>query len=113
MKRDLYLIMGLFIVLLIIVVAYRYNQYVLNKNFLLEVNATCDKNIENCFLSDCEPDMGCDPTPYKKIEIQSNQSPWCMEEHTCPSFYCKDNNTCKVTYCSATSLEDGEKCLTE
>ena len=106
----------LFLILLItlIVVFYRYQQYVVDKNFILNVNTVCDPNIENCFTADCLPgtDSECDTTPYKKVKILDRYAPKCLEEHNCSSFSCeKYNSNCYVTYCSPDTLENGEKCL--
>lgn len=94
------------------IAAYRYQQYVVDKNYLLEVNAPCDVTTHSCFTSDCSPqdDLSCPPGPYEKVEIRKAVAPACLEEHTCTSFACPAGGTCAITYCSSDSLEDGEHC---
>jgi hypothetical protein len=104
-----------FIVLITcVVVFYRYQQYVVNKNFVLKVNTVCDTNTESCFVADCSPenDTECDVTPYKKVEILDAYAPKCLEEHNCPAFSCENSeDKCSVSYCSSDITESGEKCL--
>ena len=111
-KNPKYFIIFILLVTLIIVL-YRYQQYIVSRNFTLEINTVCDAKTENCFVADCsiENDPECDTTTYKKVEILDNYAPKCLEEHACEAFSCdqiKDN--CSITYCSSSTLEDGEKC---
>lgn len=101
-------------VLVLIVVANRAYQYYVKQNFLLLVNAICDPATEDCFVMDCAVDeLGCDTTPYKKVEILAALAPKCLEEHSCEQFSCNDLKPCSVTYCSADTTEEGEKCSSD
>ena len=103
------------ILITLVVIFYGYQQYIVDKNFLIDVNTVCNPKTENCFVSDCSPktDSECDITPYKKIEVLDIYAPKCLEEHNCSVFSCdnKNESDCSVTYCSSDTLEDGEKCL--
>jgi len=101
------------ILLLFVVVGYRFEQYYLLKNFTLEVNTSCNPEIEKCFVMDCqEGDPGCDTSPYKKVEILARDAPKCLEEHSCDSFVCPVGLVnCSITYCSESALSDGERCV--
>jgi hypothetical protein len=94
---------------------YRYYQYVIKKNFILEINTTCDPKTEKCFSP--STDLGFFDTSYKKIRIIENYAPKCLEEHSCESFNCPNNwqntNICQTTYCSDDTKNEGEECLNE
>lgn len=115
MKKDLkYILVALFVVIAIIAI-HRYEQYVLSRNFLLEVNSSCSPGEGNCFVADCSPqdDPSCDLTPYKKIEILARNAPKCLEEHNCEAFSCKGatSGNCQITYCSDDTREEWERCV--
>lgn len=92
-----------------VTVGYRYYQYMVKKNFILEVNVACDPNTENCFKADCSGD-GCDTSTYKKVTISAHDAPKCLEEHNCDTFTCTGISSCTMTYCSKDTLADGEVC---
>jgi hypothetical protein len=112
MQRGAKLWIALFLAVICIVAWYRYDQYVVQKNFLLEVNAVCNPASEACFVADCSPtdDPFCDTTPYKKVEILASEAPACLEEHTCESFSCDGIERCSITYCLDEIKEDWESC---
>lgn len=96
------------------IVWYRYDQYVVQRNFIIHAAAPCDSSEGTCFVADCSPedDETCDLTPYKKVELLANKAPACLEEHTCASFACAAIDSCTETYCDEESLEEGEVCET-
>lgn len=98
---------------IVAVIGYRFDQYQLRHNYLVDANVPCNPATEKCFASDCSPkdDLSCDTSPYKKVEIRASAAPACMEEHTCSTFECAPGTDCSVTYCSADALDSGEKCL--
>jgi hypothetical protein len=102
----------LIILVLLAVIVYRYDQYILKKNFLLNIAANCDPSIESCFVVNCSPeeDEECDQTPYKKIEILASEAPMCLQEHSCDSFECESGTSCVAVYCSENTLEEWEVC---
>ncbi len=110
-KNPKFLLTLVFLIV-ICVVANRFYQYYINKNFLVEVNAVCDPKTETCFSPTCESDeLGCEPAPYKKVEILYKDAPRCLEEHNCTEFTCGLNTQCIITYCSESTLSDGESCF--
>lgn len=110
-KNPIYLLV-LIIVALIIVIVYRYDQYVIKDNFILTAAVVCDPSNEGCFVADCDAtDPACDVTPYKKVSILASEALECVQEHSCETFQCVPGTSCKITYCSEASLEDGEICL--
>ena len=113
-KNPAYLLA--FIALVIIaIIGYRYNQYIVHKNFYIDVNTQCDPSVESCFAWDCDPeeDEECDNTPYKKVSILSSDAPKCLEEHSCENFTCDSNvELCEIVYCSESVLDEGEICAT-
>jgi hypothetical protein len=93
------------------IIGYRYYQYVIERDFIVVANVSCDPAAESCFVADCDPeDSECDASPYKKIELVSAEAPHCIEEHTCEDFSCT-SDSCSVTECSEDTVEEGETCL--
>lgn len=93
------------------IAGYRYEQYVLARNFLMEVQVPCDPASEACFALACDSeDEECDTTPYKKVEVLASEAPACAEEHTCEAFTCS-GDSCSETYCAEDTLEEGEQCV--
>lgn len=100
-----------FFLVLIGIIGYRFDQYFVRHNYLVDADVPCNPATERCFVADCTPenDLGCDTSPYKKVEIRASNAPTCLEEHTCSSFQCA-GPACTVTYCSDDALSDGEVC---
>lgn len=114
MKHSSIFLLALVIVGTIMVVAYRYHQYMTLGNYTIEVNTSCNSANEDCFVSDCtEADLECDPSPYKKVQIIAHEAPKCLEEHTCEDFTCiASMSSCTIVHCSSESLSEGEVCAT-
>lgn len=95
------------------IVGFRYNQYVQERNYLLNVNTGCNTESESCFAADCSvaSDPSCDPTPYEKVVISAHDAPSCLEEHSCESFSCGNIASCSISYCSKDTITEGERCL--
>ncbi len=100
------------VILMLAIVGFRYEQYVIERNFDVIANTVCDPQIEECFVLDCDPDTDeeCDVTPYKKVAIIANQAPQCLFEHSCEEFSCDGRASCEITYCTEEALEEGELC---
>jgi|GEM_PF-3414311 len=96
------------------IVAYRYNQYVVDKQYVVDAAAPCDSSQNSCFVADCSPDgdASCDTTPYEKVELPGALAPDCLLENSCEDFACNAENDCAITYCSPDQTEDGEACTT-
>lgn len=114
MKRSPVYFLGISILVLIAIVGYRYQQYVVDHNFKLKVNTSCDPTTEACFQADCDPasDAECDTSPYKKVSILAKEAPACLEEHSCEAFTCDGKASCSISYCSESEVSDGEVCTT-
>ncbi len=113
MDRRAKYILAFILILILTVVVYRYIDYFLNQNFLVEANTVCNTETESCFKADCSVDIDpeCDTTPYKKVEIIARVAPKCLEEHSCEKFSCDGlGNDCSTTYCSEDVLDKGEVC---
>ena len=114
MNKNTKYFLILIALILLVVTGYRYKEYVIDKNFLLKVNTSCNPETEKCFIADESlVDENSDNPPYKKVEVMYRDAPLCLEEHDCTNFSCAtglNENECRVVYCSQDSLEDGEKC---
>ena len=99
------------VVLLMMVAGYRFDQYVLAKNYVVSSQAPCDPTQGQCFIEQCPIDEDlCDSEPYVKVEVLANQAPACLEEHSCTAFSCDGMASCAIEYCTPDTLEDGEAC---
>lgn len=98
--------------LVLLVAGYRYQQYVIERNFVIHVNAPCDGRQAKCFVSDCSPedDLSCPAGPYKKVDVLSSIAPACLQEHTCEQFVCAGLAGCEETFCSEDIVDAGETC---
>lgn len=108
-KNDIAKTFLFIIVAIFIIASYRYNQYILDGDFILNVNVDCEQGEENCF--DPSSDSSFGDFPYKKVEIFSRNAPKCLEEHTCGVFSCEGIKGCSVTYCSDETNLEGESCF--
>ena len=104
-------VLALFSIAILIVIGYRFDQYVLQKNYRVDAHTVCDPKTERCFAADCSSgsDPECDPTPYKKVQVRAAEAPACLLENNCDSFSCT-TSSCKTLYCDDSTLEDGEVC---
>ena len=111
--KNVPIVLPLFVVFIMCVVLFRYYDYVIQHNFVMDVNAPCDTSTEQCFVQDCSPTdkPDCPGGPYKKIEIKNADAPRCLENHQCQSFSCDGIASCTTTYCSKDTLADGESCF--
>jgi hypothetical protein len=107
-----YLIVTITIIILV-VGGYRYYQYMVERNFIIEVNTICDPQKEVCFSA--TDDMSYGQNPYKKVTLTARYASQCLEEHNCDSFSCpgvlEKSGICEITYCSDNTKDDGEECL--
>lgn len=104
---------SLVVLFLIVFSAYKYDQYVVKRNFIVFQQVSCDNTTEECFVADCDvanPD--CDVTPYKKIEKLASNIPFCTPDTECPELTCESGEIgCTITLCSDDVVDSGEKCL--
>jgi hypothetical protein len=91
--------------------AYKYREFVLDKDYTLLITVGCDPSREQCFEMDCEEGVdGCDTTPYKKASVLASVAPQCALQGYCENFECSSDGNCEVTYCSSDTVEEGERC---
>lgn len=111
-----WLLFSLAFLLLVIVAGYRYEQYVMARNFTFFANTACDSSLHDCFIADCSPEedgLGCPNGPYAKVELSASDAPKCLSEHSCKSFSCDGLEDCEITYCSEDILDEGEICSSD
>lgn len=110
MKNSRFILLIIFLV--IIVVGYRYNEYVLSRHFDVLATTECDPISESCFFWDCTVDEeeDCDTTPYGKVEMAAYETPSCLLENNCEEFFCEDYKTCEAVMCSEETVSSWEGC---
>ena len=110
MKKGPAPLLALFLLVIFGVFVYRYDQYLLKKNYQIDAQVPCDPSQEQCFVADCaKDDPECDTTPYKKVEVLASEAPSCLTEENCTVFSCS-TASCKITTCNDSTLEAGEVC---
>ena len=103
----------LLIIAVVVVVGYRFEQYYIARDYVVNVFTECDSTTHSCFIADqATADPAFQTGPYEKVTITAHDVPSCLEEHTCTNFSCDGIQSCTITYCSSDVLEDGESCTT-
>lgn len=102
-----------FLVLVFLVIAFKFEQFVIEGRYTIHALVPCDSGSNRCFAVHCDGVEGCVETPYKKIEIRADIAPKCVKENDCESFSCPSSHPdlCTETYCQTALLEEGEGCL--
>lgn len=108
-RKSKYLIRGL--ILIFFVSAYwGYQVFVVQRDFIVNSTATCDPQIESCFVS-CDAGR-CGTDYYTKITKRAYNIPICngiLEK--CEPLVCEPGEIdCEITFCSSESVEEGERC---
>jgi hypothetical protein len=110
MNRSTVPVLSVIVLLLLILIGYRYNNYILHKDFIIDATAPCITG-GTCFMADCAPgDASCDPTPYVKVSLPAAEAPECLVNNDCDQFSCEGLQGCQIIYCSQDVLDDGETC---
>ena len=130
MDRNSKYFLGFVALVIVLLVGYKFKQFIIDKDFTLIANIPCDTKTESCFKVTCDPVTGCDASsgivnadgsPYKKVTLPYSKAPNCLIEEDCTSFSCEANDpgdpACKVTTCVDGATEDnggpadGEECI--
>ena len=118
MRKGTRWFLSILILSIVVVAAYRYYDYVINENFVFQVNTFCNPSAENCFAAadSTNNDTSFGQTPYEKVSITERYAPVCLQEHTCTDFVCpqipQGKGACSIKYCTNTGKIDGEICMT-
>ena len=113
------------IFLVLVLVGFAYWSIVINRDYQIISQVSCDPNIESCFVTVCDPaeDDTCptvesEQTTYYKIINknahaiyvceQTEEKLGCGEELSC----LENESKCFYTFCDSENLADGEACST-
>jgi len=108
------ILLSALIVLVLFVVAFKFQQFFLNRDYILYVNADCNPETDSCFQMDCsEAEEGdCDLFTYKKLELSARNAPTCLLNRECLNYSCGEYDlNCQEVYCENATLEEGEMCV--
>ena len=101
------------ILIILSVGGYRYYQYMIERNFTIEVNTICNPKINTCFSA--SDDLSYGQNPYEKVTLTARYVPQCLEEHNCSTFSCpgvlEKSSICEIVYCSDNTKDDEEECI--
>ena len=104
-----------FLILVAGVTVWKYKLFMIERDFVIYNNISCDPYNESCFAYICaEGDKECDATPFKRIEKNARFIEVCnmANAEECPELSCGvDEEGCLVTTCSEDVLEEGERCV--
>lgn len=104
---------ALIVVVVLATILLRFEQYEVEREYVVYSTAPCDQSEQSCFVWDCDiEDPDCDPTPYLKIEAPAHSLPECLTEASCEDFVCDESQNCSISQCSHDTLEEGEICAT-
>lgn len=104
---------ALILFVLLGVAAFRLEEYLLAKNYVLFTHVPCDPSEEICFSTICSTgDTTCVEEKYAKVEISANDAPACVVENNCDLNICSEV-TCTQLECNGVNLEEYEKCTTD
>jgi len=124
MDRNSKYFLGFVALVIVLLVGYKFKQFIIDKDFTLIANIPCDPATESCFRVVCDPE-GCDDSsgivnsdgsPYKKITLPYSKAPNCLIEENCTPVEASQicvagDTTCIIDTCSEDTLEDGEECV--
>lgn len=111
MKRDRKskLLLFFIVALILYAIASSYNRFIINKDYLIEYEAPCNSEVENCFKLACEDTEECAPETYKiVIKKASDLRTQCGETVIgCKlSEVCLENDVdCQIIYCNSDQYE--------
>lgn len=112
-KKSRYLLY-LLIILLVGSAIYKFYKFVIERDFIITAEISCDPEVENCFIWDCDiADEECDQSPYKYITKNAKNAPLCdpYTDEGCEELFCSPGEAdCEITICSEDELGDEEIC---
>lgn len=119
MQRSSKIILIVVAVVIVLIAGFKYDQYMVRKDFMMVSLIPCTPEEGTCFVRDCggiaSAVAGCDGAPYKKILLHASYMPPCLEDQDCPEdMPCPAGDTsCSFIFCSDETLDEDESCLEE
>ena len=106
------------------VISLAYYRYIIQEDFLIYAQVSCDPESESCFVWQCIPseDDSCPEDPeeqtwhYKIVYKKASYVPHCdpYSESGCPELSCETGEeACEIIYCSPDDVsvyQDSESC---
>lgn len=116
MDRKSKILLSILLILLVVSAAYKFYVFVIERDYVIAAEVSCDPSEEPCFVWNCSlEDPECDQTPYKYITKNAKNAPVCdpyTEE--CNELVCEAGEPeCEYTVCSEETLSEEEFCLYE
>lgn len=113
-SKIFFLVFGL---ILVGSIAFTYWKIVVNRDYLVLAEASCDPETEACFVYECDPEEEeCTGDPeedisyYAKIKKKAFNFPDCSGEE-CPDLVCEEGETdCEIILCTEDNAEEWETC---
>ncbi|MFZ3043541.1 MAG: hypothetical protein WA058_00285 [Minisyncoccia bacterium] len=97
-----------------------YYRYVVQRDYTIEAEATCDPQIESCFVhicdsaagEECTGDPATDTSYYKIIDRKAKNIPLCdPAAEGCGALTCPvGENDCTIILCDPTEVAGGDTC---
>ncbi len=101
----------LILVIFLGVLAFRFEEYLIARNYTLFAHVPCDASNTVCFSNICdyESDPECTEEIFSKVQISAREAPSCVVENNCDANICS-HVSCIQLSCNSDNTEDYEKC---
>jgi hypothetical protein len=111
--KKVNLLIALFLILFFAIsIGAKYLKFLVQQDYLLVIETSCDPTSEACFVFECEnlATEGCEP--YKYIEVQAKPFSDNNLEYSDYGLQCEELDfPCEVIECSSENTVDGESCI--
>jgi hypothetical protein len=117
---------ALFVIIALLIagsVAVTFWRYMVKKDYIIEAQADCDPETENCFIWKCNPNSmeegeECTGVPdndiwyYKIVRRNAKNIPLCdPNDENCEAFTCPEGEKdCEEVFCVAGNAKEGDEC---
>jgi hypothetical protein len=95
-------ILYILILIILILLSYNFKKYVIEKDFLVYLQAPCTEDESKCFELDGEK--------YIKVYQKAYYIESCASGE-CDPYQCLETEDCEIIFCSEETIEEDESCV--
>ncbi|NQV88000.1 MAG: hypothetical protein HQ402_00400 [Parcubacteria group bacterium] len=115
MDKKSKILLAVILLVALVAIGYTFYRYVIEEDYLITADASCDPETESCFYIPCEDsDCSTNIDYYKVVTKKAFNVSLCdPADSSCDALVCKSGEIdCTVTYCTPDNISDGEECST-